>query len=121
LFLDLVAQSECSVLVGPGERNALEQKSNREGAQLAAFPQWPQRALLERLLGWALVDEGFHWFVPCIMTSVALDAHRHAHATVDARHRPAMLCVVLHHLVQERRFLLLVQPPKITLRKRCKA
>jgi hypothetical protein len=32
-----VAESECSVLVGPGERNALEQKSNREGARLAAF------------------------------------------------------------------------------------
>jgi hypothetical protein len=37
LILDWVAESECSVLVGPGERNALEQKSNREGARLAAF------------------------------------------------------------------------------------
>ena len=37
LFLDLVAESECSVLVGPGERNALEQKSNPEGARLAPF------------------------------------------------------------------------------------
>jgi hypothetical protein len=46
-----------------------------------------RRALLERLLAWALVDEGFHCFAPCMMASVALDAHRHA------------LGIVLRHLV----------------------
>src|SRR5262249_14245480 len=86
LFLDLVAESECSVLVGPGERNALEQ------------------SLIPRGRGWrpsTMASAGAPRAPSCLgLGRRGLSFLRSLHDGVS--------CARL--LWQERRFLLLVQP-----------